>query len=146
MHLVGDESGEVEPAGDRHRLLHELRPEVGAGHVTDLARRCELHERLEGLLDGGLRIGMVLVVEVDVVGAQPTQADVAALEDALPQNAGPVRLPFGPIGELGGHHHRLPPAPRALPRNTSDCPPPYISAVSKWVMPASRAACTTATV
>ena len=32
----------------------------------------------------------------------------------------------------------------AAPRNSSDLPPPYISAVSKWVIPASSAAWTTA--
>ena len=36
--------------------------------------------------------------------------------------------------------------PSALPENSSDLPPPYISAVSKWVIPTSRAASTTARV
>src|SRR5438445_13343226 len=34
--------------------------------------------------------------------------------------------------------------PRAVPRNSSDLPPPYISAVSKNVMPSSTDCCTTA--
>ncbi len=34
--------------------------------------------------------------------------------------------------------------PSARPRNSSDFPPPYPSAVSKWLIPASKAASTTA--
>jgi hypothetical protein len=58
--------------------------------VTDLALGDQLGQSADGLLDGGLRVHPMLVVEVDVVGAEPLQraldrdADVgwAAVEDA----------------------------------------------------------------
>ncbi len=63
---------------------------LGQADVADLALGDELGKSADRLLDGGLRVHPVLVVEVDVVGAEPLQgaldrgADVggAAVEDA----------------------------------------------------------------
>ena len=63
---------------------------LGQADVADFALRDQLGQSADGLLDGGLRVDPMLVVEVDVVGAEPFQgaldrhADVrgAAVEDA----------------------------------------------------------------
>jgi hypothetical protein len=77
--------------------------------VAHFARGDELRQGADGVLDGRLRIDAVLVVQIDVIGAQPLQgtfdgdADVrrATVEDA---GAGPgVR----DEAELCGQHHAL---------------------------------------
>jgi hypothetical protein len=63
---------------------------LGQADVADLALGDQLGQGADGALDGGLRIDPVLVVQVDVVGAEPLQrpldcdADArgAAVEDA----------------------------------------------------------------
>ena len=63
---------------------------LGQADVADLALGDQLGQGADGVLDGGLRVDPVLVVQVDVVGAEPLQrpldcgADVrrAAVEDA----------------------------------------------------------------
>ena len=75
--------------------------------MADLALGDELGQGADGLLDGGLRVDAVLVVQVDVVGAEPLQgaldrgADVrrAAVEDAGAATG--VR----DDAELRGQHH-----------------------------------------
>ena len=46
---------------------------LGQPDVADLALGDELRQGADGVLDGGLRIDAVLVVQIDVVGAQPLQ-------------------------------------------------------------------------
>ena len=46
---------------------------LGQPDVADLARGDELGQGADGVLDGRLRIDAVLVVQIDVVGAQPLQ-------------------------------------------------------------------------
>ena len=63
---------------------------LGQADVADLALGDQLGQRADGVLDRGVRVDPVLVVQVDVVGAEPLQraldrgADVgrAAVEDA----------------------------------------------------------------
>ena len=94
---------------------------------------------------GASGIGIVLVVEVDAVGAEPAQAGLARRRGSCGATS-PARTSRRPGGVRTSW--RSPPRPaghRARRRGTSPtCPPPYISAVSKCVMPASSAACTTA--
>ena len=70
----------------------------------------ELVERFEGLVDRGLGIGVVLVVQIDAVGAEPAQAGLAAIDDPLPQHARRVGLILRAGQELGGDHDLVPPA------------------------------------
>ena len=75
-----------------HRVGAADRGGAGLGQpdVADLALGDELGQRADGILDGRVRVDPVLVVQVDVVGAQPLEgaldrdADVrrAAVEDA----------------------------------------------------------------
>jgi hypothetical protein len=46
------------------------RGRLGQTEVADLARLHELRHRADGLLDGDIGIDAVLVIEVDVIGAQ----------------------------------------------------------------------------
>ena len=80
---------------------------LGQADVADLALGDQLGQSADGLLDGGVRVDPVLVVQVDVVGAEPLQgaldrgADVrrAAVEDAGAATG--VR----DEAELRRHHH-----------------------------------------
>lgn len=57
--------------------------EVGAADVADFARADEVIERPEGFVDGGVGVGAVELVEVDVVGAEPAEGGVDGVEDVL---------------------------------------------------------------
>ena len=82
---------------------------VRAGDVDNLPRPDEPVERFERLVDRGVGVGHVLVVEVDPVGAEPPQADLDPLPDAGGECAGLVGL-FGRAGqELRGDHGLVPP-------------------------------------
>ena len=80
---------------------------LGQADVADLALGDQLGQRADGVLDGRVRVDPVLVVQVDVVGAEPLEraldrgADVrrAAVEDA--GAAAGVR----DEAELRRHHH-----------------------------------------
>src|SRR5690606_17615894 len=70
----------------------------------------EVGERAQRLVDVGVGLGPVHLVEVDVVGAQAPQAVLAGPHDPAPRVAGPVGVgPHGPV-ELGGDHQVVAPA------------------------------------
>lgn len=48
-------------------------PGLGQSDVADLALDDEVGQRADGLLDGGVRVDAVLVIEVDVVGSEPLE-------------------------------------------------------------------------
>ena len=83
---------------------------LGQPVVPDLALGDELGERADGLLDRGARVHAVLVVQVDVVGAEPLQRALhgkahvlrAAVQAARAVAAVPDRA------ELGRDHHLVP--------------------------------------
>ena len=70
----GDRVDGVRPADGVGRRL-------GQPEVADLARGDQLGHRADGLLDRHRLVDPVLVVEVDVVDAEPLQAGVAGLAD-----------------------------------------------------------------
>ena len=69
----------------------------------------EVVQCLERLVDGSSRIRIVLVVEVDAVGAEPAQAGLARRLDPPPQRAPLVGLVGRAGRELRGDHHVVPP-------------------------------------
>ena len=73
--------------------------------VADLALLHQLGQRADGLLDRRVRVHAVLVVEVDVVGAQPLERALERLPDVLRRAV--EAAPGGAVGlrldaELGG--------------------------------------------
>jgi hypothetical protein len=81
-------------------------PDGGAVLRVEAVGLCdELVEGVECLVEGRVGVGVVLVVEVDVVGAEPSQAGLAAFVDAAGERAGLVGLVVGAGEELGGDHH-----------------------------------------
>ena len=76
--------------------------------VPDLALSHQLVQRGQGFLDRGDRVRDVLLVQVDVIGAQPPQRlgdrtpDVGAT--ALGAGGRPVAHVHAPAAELGGQH------------------------------------------
>ena len=65
-----DEARHAEVVGDRLGLGELLAGEVGAADLAHLPGGDELGERRQRLADGGLRIGLVEQVEVDVVACR----------------------------------------------------------------------------
>jgi hypothetical protein len=63
-----------------------------------LARSYQRLERLQGLLDGDRGVGRVQLVEVDHIGAEPTQAGVAGGVDAVRRQARAAE-----VGDLEAH-------------------------------------------
>jgi hypothetical protein len=63
------------------RPADELGTDLGQPVVADLARLDLPGQRAGGLLDGRVRVGPVLVVEVDVVGAESLQGGVDRAAD-----------------------------------------------------------------
>jgi len=61
-------------------------------------------ERLHRLLDRGLRDEPVNLVEVDVVGAQPSQRGVDLFHDRLARQTGPTRAVVDREEHPCGHH------------------------------------------
>ena len=89
---------------------------VGAGFgqadVADLALGHQLGERADGVLDGCVRVDPVLVVQVDVVDAEPLEGSLEGGADvgrAAVEVAG-AAAGVGDHAELGGQHHLVAPS------------------------------------
>jgi hypothetical protein len=89
---------------------------LGEAEEAHLARADELAHGADRLLDRGLRVHPVLVVEVDRVDPEPLQARVArradVLRPAVDSPGGRVAPAHDP--ELRGHHHARSTAPQRL--------------------------------
>ena len=81
----------------------------GRAEVADLARLDDVVQRLHRLLDRGVGVEAVDLVEVDVVGAEPRERGVDLLEDRLARQALPARAVVHPDEDLGGEHDVLAP-------------------------------------
>ena len=80
LRLGGDE---LLRAGHLERGLDLLDGPLAEADLAGLAGLADLGERLHRLLDRGLGIGAVALVEVDVVGLQPLERGVDLLVDLL---------------------------------------------------------------
>ena len=94
---------------------------LGQADVADLAFGDQFGQGADRLLDGRVRIDTVLVVQVDVVGAEP-------LQGALDRDADVRRAAVGDAGaaagvgddaELRRHHDLVAAAPDARPTSSS---------------------------
>jgi hypothetical protein len=108
--LFADETGEAAPVG-YPVALHQLPGGEGRrADVPDLALADEVIEGVQRLLDGGLLLGPVDLVEVNVVRLQAPQTGLHLLEDVLPVVAPVVRpVPHAAV-HLGRQDHPLAPA------------------------------------
>ena len=91
----------------RHRLgcVDLLAREVGVADLAHLAGAHERVERRERLVDRYGGIGHVLLVQVDVVGAQTAQAAVDGLAHPARARSRVQGIVVDRRRELGGHHH-----------------------------------------
>lgn len=71
VRLVSPSLATRPPAG--RRTSSSAIPMPRSRQVTDLAGGDQLGHRSDGLLDGHCRVGSVLVVQIDVVDAEPAQ-------------------------------------------------------------------------
>ena len=94
---------------DPLRLDDVLGRERRVAEVADLALVHEVAQRAERLVDVGVLVGPVDLVEVDVVGAQPPQAVLALLEDPAAGPAVHVRVLAHRPHELGREHDAVAP-------------------------------------
>ena len=81
-------------------------PGLGQADVADLALGHEFGQGADGVLDGRVRVDPVLVVEVDVVGAEPLQGSLeggADVRRAAVEVTG-ATAGVGDHAELGGQH------------------------------------------
>ena len=117
---------------------------LGQAEVAHLAGRHQLGHRADGLLDRHLGVDAVLVVEVDVVDAEPLQAGRrrrGARTRAGRRCRGARVLGVAHVAELGGEQDLVAPRPRSPGRRScSLVHGPYMSAVSRKVMPRSSGA------
>jgi hypothetical protein len=81
---------------DGVRAADRVRRGLGEPDVAHLARSDELSHRAHGLLDRRLEVDAVLIVEVDVVDAEPLERRLARLVDVLA-----VALDPAPRGIVG---------------------------------------------
>ncbi len=79
-------------------------PGFGQAEVADLALGDELGHGADGLLDRGVGVDAVLVVEVDVVGAEPLQRAFDREADVRRAAVEPAAAGVGHEPELGGQH------------------------------------------
>ena len=80
--------------------------------VADLARPDQLAHRAPGVLHRHGAVHPVLVVQVDVVGAEPLQGRVTGLAHVLgPAVDGPAAVGQPLVAELGGQHDLVPRGP-----------------------------------
>src|SRR5699024_4412896 len=142
--LGGTERGERVRIGHGRRRFDLFGAEVGRGDVQHLAVAYEFVEGFERLVLWRLGIREMLVVDIDPVRTQATQARVATVEDPPPQRPRRVRLVRGRGRNFVLSTTSSRRFPSAAPMYSSEVPPPYISAVSRCVTPASSAACRTA--
>ena len=105
-------------AGGRLRLAQLVGREVGAADLAHLARRDELLQGAERVGDGSRLIGVVQLVQVDVVGVEATQRVLTGRAHVVGLRA-EVRVVDG-HAELRRDDDVAAAAPSASPRKTSD--------------------------
>ena len=86
------------------------RRERRGADVADLARRDEVGQRAERLVDVGVGLGAVDLVEVDPVGAEPAQAVLDLAHDPAARVAELVRVVAHRAVDLRGEHDVVAPA------------------------------------
>lgn len=96
----------VQPAPLGHPLgFDDFRSrQIRGADRPDLPGPHEVGERGEGLLDIGVRVGVVDLVKVDVVGPQPLQRSLDRLDDPTPGTAAAVGALAHRSVELGRQH------------------------------------------
>ena len=112
--LLGAEPREAAPLGHPLGLDDVGGGGLGGADRADLAAADQVGQRGEGLLDVGVGIGAVQLVEVDVVGPQPPQRVLDGGDDPAPRGPLVVRVLPGRAAELGGEHDVVPAALQRL--------------------------------
>jgi hypothetical protein len=111
--LRADERGQVAGPGGPVGVGDLPTGEVGVAQVAHLARADQVVEGGQRLLDRGGRVGLVQLVEVEVVGLEPAQRGLDRAHDVPPGAAGAEVVAVDPLhvhAELGGQHDVVAPA------------------------------------
>jgi hypothetical protein len=110
MELGRDEPGMVIRGPKPGSFFDLIGTVVGAGRADDLAIGDQLAQGLECFVDRGFGVGAVLVVDIDVVGAEPAQADVASFENPAAESSRLIGFVCRTGSEFGGHYRLVPSA------------------------------------
>src|SRR5205823_6930542 len=102
------------PVRDPLRLDDGFGREGGGADCADLARVDEVRQRGQGLVDVGVRVRTVHLVQVDVVGLQAAQAVLDLADDPAPRVAAHVRVLAHRAVRLRGQHDVVPPTAQGL--------------------------------
>ena len=126
---------------DGVRAADRLRRGLGQAEVAHLARLDELRHRADGLLDRHADVDAVLVVEVDVVDAEPLAARPRTPAARTRRRRG-SRASRRRCGRCRTSSRAMTSSRRpaiAFPTSFSFAPRPYMSAVSRKSIPSSSA-------
>jgi len=113
--------------------------EIGAADIAHLSGFHQVIQGTKRFFNGGCRVRKMILVEVKVVGVEPSQTGFYR-SDKVPARAAPLigRIPMAKENLLATKTCVRFPF-RTRPRNSSDLPLSYISAVSMKLMPLSMA-------
>lgn len=136
VRLVGNVSGPA--VAFRHgQGFHQMPArKVGTGDIAHFPGLDQVVQGFQGFVYRCIGIETVHMVNVDIIGAQASQAVLAVLHQLMARRAVMGRVALVEINTLS----RSPAV--ALPRISSDVPREYTLAVSKRWTPASRHRCT----
>ena len=109
VRLLGSEALQPAPLGRPLRLDHLRCRHVGRPDRPHLPAAHKVSQRRKGLFDIGLRVRTVHLVQVEMVGPQPTQGVLDGCHDPAPGATLVVRLVADRPGELRSEHDIVPP-------------------------------------
>ena len=117
LHRVQARQAEQLASPERARDL--IREEIRAADVARLAGADHVVERPQALVDRGERIGMMELIEVHVVGPEPSQRVVDRVEDVLARETLIPRARAHGAEALGGDDEVVTPPSSQRPRMSS---------------------------
>ena len=112
--LLAAEPHVTAPVRDPLRLDDLLGREGGGADRADLAAAHQVGQRGQGLVDVGVRVRAVHLVQVDVVGLQAAQAVLHLADDPAARVAAHVGVLAHRAVRLGGQHHLVAAAAQGL--------------------------------
>ena len=107
--LLGGEALSPSPLRDPLCLDELLRRKRGGADRANLALVDQVGQRSERLVDVGVGVGSMRLIQVDVVGPEPAQAVLDGGHDPAPRVPQCVQAGAHLVVELGGEHHVVAP-------------------------------------
>ena len=106
--LGGHGTVDAQVVAQAHHLGVLPAAEVADPEVARLARGENVADRAQGLLERRGLVGLVQVIDVDVIGAEAIQALIDRAQQPFAAESGLMRVPAHGVAGLGGEHPALP--------------------------------------